>query len=95
MIVDDLDVVSIVADPTEADSELVVDANAVLTEPIASELLEAIGWRDFQVDESRGCIEHREFAQCGSLEVWRKPPHLPALKEALRVVVAEAANHGT
>jgi len=38
VVVDDLDVVSIAAEPTEADSELVVDADAVLPEAVAGQL---------------------------------------------------------
>ena len=45
MVVDDLDVVGVAADPTEADTELVVDADAVLTEAIADEFFETVGWR--------------------------------------------------
>jgi len=42
MIVDDLDVMSVVIDPPEADAPLVVDADAHLPGPAASERLQPI-----------------------------------------------------
>jgi hypothetical protein len=42
MIVDDLDVVGIAIPPNEADSELIVDPNGVLTIPITAKRLEVI-----------------------------------------------------
>jgi hypothetical protein len=46
VIVDDLDVVSISAGPTETDSPLVVDANAVLTYALAEKFFEVVGGWD-------------------------------------------------
>jgi hypothetical protein len=42
MVVDDFDVVGIAITPNEADSELLVDPNGVLTLPITSKSLEVI-----------------------------------------------------
>ena len=52
MIVDDLDVFRAGGRPAEAQSKLIVHANAVLTGPIALELLKAITGGDTEVIES-------------------------------------------
>jgi hypothetical protein len=49
MIVNDLDIPRPIVGPHEADAPLVVDPNAVLTRPIASQHFEAIAWRCCQI----------------------------------------------
>ena len=92
MVVDDLDVMSVASSPTEADSELVVDADAVLADTITDELLEAVGWRDPEIGESGGSIEHDKLAQGNALKTRRKTTNSLALEQAFGVVVAETAN---
>ena len=58
MVVDDLDVMGVAALPTEANPELVVDADAVLTDAIAGKLLKSIGRRHLEVGEGGGGVEH-------------------------------------
>jgi len=62
MIVNDFHIVSIAADPPEADAPLVVDPNTVLIRSIAGELFQSIGrWRS-QIVEIDGRIELAKFA---------------------------------
>jgi hypothetical protein len=49
MVVSDLNIVRVAISPSEADTPLVVDADAVLTGSISPEPLKAIAWRDAQV----------------------------------------------
>jgi hypothetical protein len=58
MVVDDLDVMGVAAEPPEANSELFVDADAVLTDTIASKLFKSIGGRHLQVGKGGGGVEH-------------------------------------
>ena len=94
MIVDDLDVVGVAADPAEANAELVVDTDAVLPEAITSQFLESVGRRHLQVGESCGGIEHNKFAEGNALEIRLKSADFLALEEAFGGVVAKVANHG-
>jgi hypothetical protein len=45
VVLDDLDVVGIASNPSEADSELIVDPNAVLSKSVTYEFLQASRWR--------------------------------------------------
>jgi hypothetical protein len=95
MIIDDLDIVSVAPDPAEAEAKLVVDADAVLTEPIAGQLFEPIRGRHFQVGEGRGGVEHDELAKCDAQEIRWESANFVALEQAFRIVVAKTANHVT
>jgi hypothetical protein len=57
MIIDNLDVRGSSRHPTETDTELVVDANAVLAGSIAGERFQAIAWRDAQITQSKGDLQ--------------------------------------
>jgi len=94
VVVNDLNVVGVVAEPTEADSKLVVDADAVLAEPIADQLFESVGRWDLQVGKVGGGIEHNELSQSNALKIRWEAANFLTLKETFRVVVAKTANHG-
>ena len=69
MVVDDFDVVGVPAGPTETDTPLVIDADAVLSSAIASQLFEAVrGW-NAKVDETGRGVEHEELPESGWLEI--------------------------
>lgn len=57
MVVDNRNLMRGVSTPPEANSPLIVDPNAVLTDARTSELLETIARRDPQVVEPNGRIE--------------------------------------
>jgi len=58
VVVDDLDVMGVAAEPSEANSELVVDTDAVLTDTIASKFFKSIGRRHPEVCKCGGGVEH-------------------------------------
>jgi len=62
VIVSDLDVISVILPPFEADSVLVVDSDAVLSLPVAMQFLEPVSRRNSQVVERLGRIEHRQLS---------------------------------
>jgi hypothetical protein len=58
VVVDNLDVMGVAAEPSEANSELIVDADAVLTDTIAGKLFKSIGRRHLEVGKGGGGVEH-------------------------------------
>ena len=82
MVVDDLNVMGVVALPAEANPKLVVDADAVLAETITGQLFESIGGRHLQIGEGRGRIEHNKLTKSNALEIGWKFANLVALREA-------------
>jgi hypothetical protein len=69
VIVDELYVVCVGSDPAEADAPLIVDADAVLADPVPGHFLKAVGWRDSEVEEAGCGIEHDELTQGDSLKI--------------------------
>jgi hypothetical protein len=58
--------------PSEADSPLFIDSDAVLPIAIALQRLEPIAGRAAQVSQIVGGIQYEQLAVCGSLQFWRK-----------------------
>jgi hypothetical protein len=69
VVVDDLDVMCVSAEPTEANTELVVDADAALTEAIAGQFFETVRWWNLQVGQGGSCVEHDKFAEGNPLKI--------------------------
>jgi hypothetical protein len=61
MVVSNLDIVRVAVAPGETDGPLVVDADAVLPETIALQLLESIARRNGQIFERRGGLDEKEL----------------------------------
>ena len=61
MVIADLDVVRSIRSPDEADSPLVVDTNAVLSGPVASESLQSVARWASQVVQGVGRIQHEKL----------------------------------
>ena len=62
VIIDDFNLVSVMPAPDKTDSILIVDANAVLPQPIAFQFLEAITGRCSQVSKLGGSVEQGQLA---------------------------------
>lgn len=73
MIVGDLDIVDTFVLPSENDSPLIVDANAVLAGSISAKDFEPIGWRCGQVAKGDRSIQHKKLPKGYRLNIWRKP----------------------
>jgi hypothetical protein len=93
VVVDDLDIVSVGADEAEADPPLIVDANAVLPQTVASKFFETVRGRDLEVEKTGCGVEHQQLAKRHSLEVRRRSTDPFAPEKSFRVRVAKAANH--
>jgi hypothetical protein len=79
--------------PNEADSPLVVDANRILTRPVALQGFKAIAWRSPKIAKSPRLVEETQLAQRGDLHVEREPATSAARPNQSCFVVNEALNH--
>jgi hypothetical protein len=73
VVVDDFDVMSIIADPTEADPPLIVDADAVLAAALPFQRLEPVTRREAQEGEFDGRIDQLQFGHGALLEIGGQP----------------------
>ena len=81
------------AGPAEADAELVVDPDAMLTLSVADEPFKPVaGWNTKVFEANRG-IELPEFSEGNALNASSESPYGKALKKALSVLVSEAPDH--
>ncbi|HZZ08802.1 MAG TPA: hypothetical protein VFE43_09685, partial [Candidatus Binataceae bacterium] len=91
MIVRDFHVQSIASSPSEADSPLVVDANAVLPRTVALKRLQAVPGNQHQIVQHFGGVEHFELSPGNSLnhaEAWT----WPVVEKELSLFASEAPN---
>ena len=93
MIVDNGDIERVTVAPPEADSPRVVDANTVLTDPIAAQLLQPIPRRDAQVIQRDRGVDLSQFAQHDAVQRARQAPHGLTVEQALGIAVGEALDH--
>jgi hypothetical protein len=92
MVVRDLDVFSARGRPTEADTVLVVDADAVLTGAVTLEGLESVARRHTKVVAPPRDLQLSKLASCDGLDD-NEPLDSPPMREALGVGVPERHNH--
>ena len=62
MIIHDFYVNDITIDPFKAYPPLIADPDAVLPCPITTELLQPVRWRDAEIVQSDGIVEHAQLA---------------------------------
>lgn len=93
MVVNDLDLERIAVLPAETNSPLIIDADAVLSGSITTELLEPIPGRHAQIRKCFRGINRDELTQHRAQQVGRVATHRLAAEERLGVSVAEALDH--
>ena len=93
MIVSDFDVMGIRPDPSEADSPLVIDTDAVLALPVTAQCLQSVRWRNPEVSEGLSIIQHSELPACDFLDLWREALRPFPLPDHFSVFRPEALNH--
>lgn len=93
MIIDDLHVVRVTILPAEAHAPLIIDANAMLSRPIAPELLEPIPRRHAEILELFRSVEHDELPEHRAMQIARKATDPFPREQALRVAIGEALDH--
>jgi hypothetical protein len=91
VIVRDLNVVSIVITPNEADPILVVDADAVFPLPFPLKLFQAIPRGKLHISQVPCCIQHRKFSLRNPSG--RRPSSLARSPDFRRLLVGETLDH--
>lgn len=93
MVIDDLDVPRRSVTPGEADAELIVDADAPLSNPIAREFLQPVLWRHTQSFNARGGMYHLKLSHCHSGNVGETGDTC-ALEQGFGIPAPERLDHG-
>ena len=94
MVVRDLDFSRILAGPSEANAPLVVDANTVLTFPVAGERLQTVSRDGSDIREGCGCMDLIELPLRDRSDALKSPAELTT-ENLLSFVVVKRPNHNT
>jgi hypothetical protein len=93
VVVADLDVVRTVRPPDETETPLVVDPNAVLSIPVASQALQAVPRRAPQVIQGVRRVQEKKLPVRLALDVCCQPQGSLSFEDPLRQGVPKAADH--
>jgi hypothetical protein len=93
VVVDDLDIGGPSDSPREADAPLLIDSDAVLAFPVASQFLQPVPGRDPEVVEQFSGIEHRQLPQCRPAGGVVEPSMSLPSPDALGLLVGEGDQH--
>jgi hypothetical protein len=93
VIVGELYLVGLPVAPSETDSPLIVDPDAVLTFPVPAQNLEAVARDGAQLVETLCRMEHLELPPGPRDEPMVDAPHIAALEQRRRASVSEAPDH--
>ncbi len=93
VIVDDFYIVGILVTPNEADTVLIVDADAVLAPAITLERFKSIARRNSKVVKLERCVENGELLPCRDANVGRNAAGFARFPEQARVRITDAYDH--
>jgi hypothetical protein len=93
VIVYDLDIVSVSIPPTEADTPLVVDPNAVLSFPVSSQFLKAISWRDKKIIQLLRRVQQEQLPLSDAPQIRREFLHGLAVKYLFSFFGCKSPDH--
>jgi hypothetical protein len=93
VIVDDFYLVGSAVSPHEADSPLVIDADAVLTCAAAFEQLQLVSWRSGQIRQAFSLMDLPQLTLRRPLEIVAKPTGEPAMKQRFGIAISEGSDH--
>jgi hypothetical protein len=83
MVVNNPNIFGAVLAPAKTNSPLVVDANAVLSLPIAFQRFKPIRRWCQQVPQFRCIVQHLQFAYCDDIDIGKSPDAFSALQRPL------------
>jgi hypothetical protein len=92
VVIDDFDVISSILLPNKTDTELIVDADAVLPYPIASQWFQHVSRWITEIVQTGGCIHAVEFAPSNGFNIPPSPIRTQ-LRKFRSVTVFETPNH--
>jgi hypothetical protein len=93
VIVDNFHLVRVGSFPPETDSQLIVDADAVLAFTGSFQFFQSVPWGNPQIREIDRGIDHQKLAQQGRSYRIRKSPDTVTIENLLCVSVCEAPDH--
>lgn len=93
MVVDDLNALGACIDPTEANAPLIIDADAVLSQALPLQCLEAIAWRNAKIIKATSDLKLPQLTSRDDCYVNKSPDAL-TLRQCLRVGAPERSDHG-
>jgi hypothetical protein len=94
MVVHDFDVLGRANRPPKADTQLVIDPDAVLTLPVAPQGLQSVPRRDSQVIEAGGDLELAQLASSYRRAALEAPDALASC-ESFAIGASERTDHAT
>ena len=92
MIIDDFDVIRLAVAPDKTQPPLIVNADAVLAEPITLQRLQVIARRHAQKIQCRGGMQLHQLSQCDAFNRL-EPFHTLTLEQGLRIRAFERLDH--
>ena len=93
MVVHDISVIRIAIFKPEADTPLVVDANAPLTDSIAAQAFQVVRRWQAQILYVHGRMQLGQAHQRASKDVGRQAPRLPGQKRTFSFWIGKVFNH--
>jgi hypothetical protein len=78
--------------PAKTDPPLIIDADAVLTLPLALQRLQSIPGRDTKITETHGSMQIQEFPSCDPFDV-SETSDIPVVKQCLGLPTTKGPNH--
>ena len=81
--------------PDETNAPLVIDADAVLPDPVSLERFQPIAGRCRQILQFLRGMDLPQFSLRDTLNIGRQPSRKPSVKKRLALVIGEAADHVT
>lgn len=95
MIIDYFDIVCVSLTPTETNSPLIIDSDAVLPFTISAQLFKTISRGYAQVPYLNRGINHEKLPEGNPLNIRREPSRIFAAKYTLCFLISETLNHVT
>jgi hypothetical protein len=94
VVIDDFDIKRIPIFEPKTYTPLIVDANAPLPFPVSSQRFQAVSWRDSQILQRLGVIQHLQLA-LGNCGKGLETPGAFAFKQRVCVSATKALDHRT
>jgi len=92
VVIHDFKLIGVPLAPRKTNPPLVIDADAVLTLPIAFEAFQAVSWQRRERPEIRRCVEHVQFPKALALD-GLEPANGFSTEEALGISASEGPDH--
>jgi hypothetical protein len=93
VIIGEFNVVGVGIAPSEADSPLIVNPDAVFSLSISGQLFKTVPRREAQIDQIFRGVQHNEFPLGEPLHVLVELSHADAIEDSFGVLVAKRPDH--